>query len=386
MPMPMRRRTLLTGAMTLAVAQVACQSQSGERLHTEILQDSLPAQLVQDFRRTLPEGVAFRSGLVDSFSQVYQHLQQWQTPGYTPRRWSLPWQGSQPAPPNWISLGDYWLAGAIAQGLIQPFTATAAPHWGELGDRWHDLVTRNAEGRPQSGGQVWAAPYRWGCLVLVYNQSAFSALGWQPQAWSDLWHPDLAGRILLPDHPQLRAAIVLQSLQHSINTPDSQKISGFNTARDTLQAQARGYSSDRYMEPVIRGDVWVAVGWSTEVRPVLEQYRQMAAVVPDPGTVLSADVWVKPIAPTNAAAAQITTDLDTPSPLTPRDLTPSEQDWIDYWWQEPVSLPLSLLSAGLAPRLLEGDLATLAPGFSATRFLMPTPAQIAASEFLLPQP
>lgn len=38
-----------------------------------------------------------------------------------------------------------------------------------LAPRWQRLVCRDARGLPAAGGEVWAAPYRWGCTLVAFQ-------------------------------------------------------------------------------------------------------------------------------------------------------------------------------------------------------------------------
>lgn len=40
------------------------------------------------------------------------------------------------------------------------------------------------------------------------------------------------------------------------------------------------------------GDVWVAVGWSSDVLPVVKRMSNVAVIVPKSGASLWADLWV----------------------------------------------------------------------------------------------
>ncbi|NJN20909.1 MAG: hypothetical protein HC812_06560 [Leptolyngbya sp. RL_3_1] len=127
------------------------------------------------------------------------------------------------------------------------------------------------------------------------------------------------------------------------------------------RSPVKTYGSTDYLQPLLREDTWLAVGWSTDVLPRLENYRQLAAVVPDPGTLLSADVWVRP----DRAAA----------------LTPLDQQWLSYWLDPAVAEPLQVFSYGASPLLL-----TQSPDQStpANHRLLPTLKQRQNSDFLLP--
>ena len=39
----------------------------------------------------------------------------------------------------------------------------------QLYPRWQQLVRRDAQGRVDPRGEVWAAPYRWGATLVAYR-------------------------------------------------------------------------------------------------------------------------------------------------------------------------------------------------------------------------
>ncbi len=333
----MKRRELLVGAIALGVSQSACGASGGTQV--EILQGSVPPQVLSEFRRYAPSAI-IQTRTVQTIAQAYQRLQTWG-------------QGQGGTPPSWISLGDFWLAGAIEQSLIQPISLPP-----DLAPPWQALVTRDPTGLASPEGQPWAVPYRWGHLMALYDRTQFPT---PPlETWADLWQPPWTGKLLLPDHPRLVDAIVLLSLGHSINTPNPTALPDFSRQRQALLAQARGYAQGRFVEPVIRGDVALSLGWSTDIRPVLATYGQLAALTPNPGTVLTADLWVQP--------------QGAPSP-------PPPDPWLSYWGQPQILLPLSLLSQGLAPPLLTAE---PPPDLRPEAILLPSLAQRQRSEFLLP--
>ena len=81
-----------------------------------------------------------------------------------------------------------------------------------------------------------------------------------------------------------------------------------------LHHQAKFYSNDAYLQPLLLEDTWLAVGWSSDVIPLLAQGR-LAAVIPASGSALWADLWVKPV-----RASQ------------PTDFPDLTQRWINYCW------------------------------------------------------
>lgn len=52
------------------------------------------------------------------------------------------------------------------------------------------------------------------------------------------------------------------------------------------------FDSTHYLKAFAVGDVWVAVGWSSDVLPVVKRMSNIAVVVPKSGSSLWADLWV----------------------------------------------------------------------------------------------
>ena len=56
--------------------------------------------------------------------------------------------------------------------------------------------------------------------------------------------------------------------------------------------QVRLFDNTHYLKAFGVGDVWVAVGWSSDVIPVAKRMSNVAVVVPKSGASLWADLWV----------------------------------------------------------------------------------------------
>lgn len=363
----MDRRTFLFGTGTLALSQLlaGCNSQS-DTLEVEFLRGSIPAIVVDRFRQQVEQNPQAKFTPVAQLQELFKQLQTWHQQANNtqqPRSLPLPTRQSQPPNPSaLISLGDYWLTAAIEQQLIQPLDITQLQNWNALPRRWQELVRRNNEGKPDVQGQVWAAPYRWGSTVILYNQDKFNSLGWTPSDWSDLWRPELRSRISLLDQSREVIGLTLKYLGESYNAQNLDEIPNLEQQLRALHQQVRLYSSNRYIEPLIIGDTWVAVGWSTDVLPVMQRYREIAVVIPQSGTALWADVWVNPV---NAALPTLASQ------------------WIDFCWQPQIAQQISLRSHGNSPILVELPPENIQ---NRARSLLLSEAQLQRSEFLLPLP
>lgn len=58
--------------------------------------------------------------------------------------------------------------------------------------------------------------------------------------------------------------------------------------------QVRLFDNTHYLKAFGVGDVWVAVGWSSDVLPIAKRMSNIAVVVPKSGASLWADLWVCP--------------------------------------------------------------------------------------------
>lgn len=371
----MDRRGFLIGTGSLALAQLASGCSNSAALRIRLLKDSIPPQLVGEFRQQLKSPIALKFEPERQINQLFKHLQTWKQQAQK-KDDSLPFsipfiKEKPPLVADLITLGDYWLESAITQQLIQPLDLSQLKGWQQLPPRWQELVRRDEKGQPNKSGQVWGAPYRWGTTVIAYNQDKFKKLGWQPTDWADLWRPELRGRISMLDQPREVIGLTLKKLGASYNTTDLSKVSDLKKELLKLHQQVKFYSSNRYLEPLLLGDTDVAVAWSTDILPLRAGYSHIKAVVPQSGTALWADLWVQP-ATTNFGEMAEREDLI--------------KQWIDFCWQAKSSQEISLFSNATSPIITGINRAALPADLRKNRLLLPETSVLDNSEFLKPLP
>jgi putative spermidine/putrescine transport system substrate-binding protein len=268
-----------------------------------------------------------------------------------------------------MTLGDAWLGDAIRQNLIQPWTLEGLEGWDTLHDRYRSLVTRNAQGLPdlsgqiggELGGQVWGLPYRWGTTAIAYRPSVFKKWGWEPQNWSDLWRSDLQGQIGLPDDPREVIGLTLKSLGASYNTPDPDTVPDLSDRLWSLHRQVKFYSSTHLVQPLLVKDVALIVGWSTDLLPLTNLDRDLRMMLPQSGTALWADLWVRP-----SQAAQENLE--------------AAKNWVNFCWQRDRVDLFSRFGQGTSP--LAGVASQAQDSHRA--ILNPPPEWLDRCEFVLP--
>lgn len=364
-----RRSFLLSlGGMTLSQLLVGCAGNNQPKLNVQLLKGSIPSQVVNQFSRSLKERVELKFAPVGRIEELYKRLLSWQqNPKATDEpAWTrfIPLRNSQTvAVADLITLGDYWLATAIQRKLVKPLEVAQLKQWSSLDSRWQNLVKRNEQGFPDPQGKIWAAPYRWGTTVIIYNSDKFKELGWTPQDWSDLWRSEVRSRISLLDQPREVIGLVLKKLGRSYNTENLATVPELEKELQTLNQQVKLYSSNTYLEPLIIGDTWLAVGWSSDVVSVLTRYPHLRVAIPRSGTAIWADLWVSP-------------------KETAKDALSSQ--WIDFCLQPKSAKEISLFTKANSPITTDIQASDVQESFSS--LLLNSQEVFAKGEFLLPLP
>ena len=378
----MKRRSFLVGASALALGQLVsgCNSQQNS-LKVRILKDSLPPQLRNEFQKVLKQTATLNFDIEAQLQDLFKSLQTWkqQTSQQNPQgQFSLPFVGKKTPPlANLVTLGDYWLEKAIQQELIQPLNIEKLKGWQQLPRPWQEIVIRNRQGQLDKSGQVWGAPYRWGTTVIAYNRDKLKEQKLEPpKDWSDLWNLKFQGRISLLDQPREVIGLGLKKLGLSYNTTDLSQVKNLEKELLALHQQVKFYSSNNYLQPLILGDTYVAVGWSTDILSTASSYRQIEAVVPRSGTALWADLWVQPASSGAGGANSLETG----------ERESLVQQWIDFCWQSKPAQEISLFSNATSPIIPSINSAKLPKDLRENRLRLPDASVLNKSEFLKPLP
>jgi putative spermidine/putrescine transport system substrate-binding protein len=329
----LNRRTFLLTSLAATVTTLSGCSSSENALNVTLLQDSIPLQLISDFQKLIAKTGEIKLKPEVDLQAILKLLQTWQKPEEkTSALNSLPVVGKQSIQQaNLVTLGDYWLQNAIANNLIEPLDTTKLKAWSSLPPLWQNLVRRDRQGNVNPQGEVYGAPYRWGNTVMAYRKDKIT---WTPTDWSNLWREELRGRISLLDDYREIIGLTLKKLGHSYNTTNLSQIPNLETELQQLQQQVKFYSSDKYLQPLVLGDTWLAVGWSTDILAAMKRNSNIAIAVPNSGTALWADLWVQPYLTNNKSLEQVTS---------------LSNDWLDFCWQSKSVKQILLFTNGISP-------------------------------------
>ncbi|MDY6940978.1 MAG: extracellular solute-binding protein [Cyanobacteriota bacterium] len=383
---PIDRRSFLVGTAALAVGQLVggCNRNARETLSIELLNDSVPVQLLGKFRQQLSEPIVLDFSPASQFGDLFSLLQNLHEKSLDetepPSGGGLPFfRRSQNTVPDLVMLGDYWLSKAIEWEFIEPMSVGEFLEWDQLSDEpipWKALVTRDERGQLAEAGTkdaIWGAPYRWGTMAIAYRRDKFEELGWTPTDWSDLWRPELRHRISLPDSAREVIGLTLKTLGRSYNTKNLAEVADLEPKFQALHQQVKLYSSQAYLPPLLREDTWLAVAPSIDILSLSQYGREIAAVVPQSGTSLWADLWVRP-----ARKTEVGSENESDVALWQR--------WIDFCWQTQIVSQLSLLTKAASPRLTGMQRGLLPENLQTDPVLLPPDSILSNSEFLNPLP
>ncbi len=359
----MKRRNFLIGATAITLAEFLAGCETQADLKIQLLKNTIPAQMVSKFRGELISRPKLSFQPQENLTELFSLLQSWQRKLFLEKQNLSTNKTENIDIANLVTIGDYWLANAIKQELIQPLNSEALPRWNKLPEKWQELVKRNNQGYVDSQGKIWAAPYQWGTTLIAYRVDKFKSLGWEPQDWSDLWQPELKGNISLLNQAREVIGLTLKKLGKSYNTKNIDEVENLKSELIKLNQQVKFYSSENYLQSLIIGDTWLAVGWSNDILPLVKKRKEIAAVVPQSGTALWANLWVKP-----AATAE-------------NSLT---EKWIDFCWQPQIAEQMSLLTQITSPILPGINPNELTSEIKNNPLLLPTQEILEKSEFLYP--
>ena len=342
------RRSFLVsmGAIALSQFMSGCAS-SQEALLVLLLSGSIPPQLIGAFRKQLKSSSALNFRPEEKLTDLFDSLKNTETNKI----------------PDLITLGDSWLEGAISQKLIQPLEIEKIAGWEKLPLQFSRLVERNEQGKIDRKGKIWGAPYRWGCTVIAYRSDKLQNFDWTPQGWGDLWREEIKDRLSLLDEPREVIGLTLNKLGYSYNTADLSSIANLKPELLALQKQVKLYASDYYLQPLVIGDTWVAVGWSSDILPLIKRYPNIKAIVPRSGTSLWCDLWVKP---KNSKGNGLL------------------EQWIDFCWQPKAANQISLFTNAVSPIILQMSKQELSSDIIDNPLLLPDNKILDHSEFILP--
>jgi spermidine/putrescine transport system substrate-binding protein len=126
-------------------------------------------------------------------------------------------------------------------------------------------------------GNVYSIPYAYTPVFLAFNQDKMKELGITPNTWAVIFEPKylrkLKGRVTVFSSSRNVFAAALLYLGKN---PNSTNINDLNAAK-ALISKASAYwakfDSDSYYRALLRGDIWLAMGYSIDIFKTLQDAK-----------------------------------------------------------------------------------------------------------------
>jgi len=150
----LNRRKFLLMLLVSAIAPTVQSCGNQNSITVKALKDSIPPQLLGDFKKAFSLDRRLDIQPVPQLKSLYKLLEE------------IAGEDNQKRA-NLVTLGDIWLQNAISEQLIQPLAVDSLSNWQQLPPLWQEIVRRDAQGNPDSSGEIWGAPYRWGNTAIA---------------------------------------------------------------------------------------------------------------------------------------------------------------------------------------------------------------------------
>lgn len=148
----------------------------------------------------------------------------------------------------------------------------------------------------------YGIPFSWGTTGLIYNQEKI------PEGitdWEFLWKnkEKLTRKMTLLDDPREVMAMCLVSLGYDLNTTQASQIKEAYEKLIRLKPHIASFTTDGWRNQLAAGDLWVAMGYSSDAISLLKENPKLRYIVPKPRSSRWSDWMVIPKSAPNPNAA-----------------------------------------------------------------------------------
>jgi spermidine/putrescine transport system substrate-binding protein len=252
---------LLALALTLVYACDGPKKTPKATLHYFTWSDYIGEELLSEFERQHNVKV-----VVDTFSSNEELLAKLQS-GATGYDVTVP--------------SDFMVSIMAKQGLLAEMHLDKIPNAGLLTERFQRI--------PADPDHRYSIPYLWGTVGIGYDSDSIAP---PPESWNVLWDPRYKGRISMLNDQRELFAVALRATGHSINAKDAAAIEEAKAKLLGQKALIKTYTSDRYDQMLVSGEVVLAHGWGGAVARAMAERPSIRYVIPKEGGSVWADCLV----------------------------------------------------------------------------------------------
>lgn len=189
---------------------------------------------------------------------------------------------------------EYMINKMIEEDLLLPLDHNKLPNLKHIDPRFMDLVF--------DPGNQYSIPYFWGTVGIVYNSELLDE-NIVLEHWDDLWNPRLENEIFLVDSAREVLGFSLNSLHHSLNTTDKEKLIAAKEKLDLLTPNIKAIIGDEMKLLMVNNEAGIGVTWSGDAAEMMWDNEALDYVLPPEGSNIFFDNMVIPKTAKNVEAA-----------------------------------------------------------------------------------
>lgn len=251
------KKALTTIALILLCAMPSFAG-SGE-LYLYIWSEYIPDEVVENFTRET--GIKVHLSTYDSNEAMYAKIK-------------LAGQGYDLIVPS----SDY-VSLMRRQGLLVSLDKSKLPNFANLAPKFVN--------QPIDPENKYSVPYMWGSTSIVVNTSMLG--NGAVNSIADLWKPEMAGRLILPNEPREAFSLALKLLGYSLNETDPAHLEEAFQKLKQLFPGVHVFDSDSPKQALLSGEVSVGVVFNGEAYIANQENPEIRYIYPPEGFSLWLD-------------------------------------------------------------------------------------------------
>ncbi len=193
---------------------------------------------------------------------------------------------------------DYAISTMVRQELLLTLDPASIPNAGNTASRFQK-PKYDPEGK-------YCVPYLAGTTGIGYRKDKLKDA--PVKKWAELFDEErlkaLKGKISLIDDPKEGPAPAFLAAGLNPNATAENEVSKILTMLQKQKAFLAGYDSETFEDTLVKGETWVAQGYSGDFAAAMEENENIGYLIPEEGCVVAVDNWAVLKDAKNATMAQ----------------------------------------------------------------------------------
>jgi len=257
----MKKLCILLAFLFMASPTFAAQNE----VFLFIWSEYLPDQVVEQF--TKETGIKVNISTYDSNEAMYAKVKMVSGKGY-----------------DLIVPSSDYVARMSREGMLMELDHAKLPNLRNLD---HELLAKMVDSQSR-----YAVPYMWGSTGIAVNTQAIDLQ--KITSLNDLWRPEFADKLIMPNDMRGVLGIGLKSLGYSLNDTNPDHLQQAYNKLITLMPHVRVFDSDSPKQALLNGEVQLGAVWNGEAYIANNENPDIAYVYPKEGYSLWVDSFAIP--------------------------------------------------------------------------------------------